>query len=86
MPKQSFSFDLSSPTVHSEAVRQALEQLLSLLDRTDQRAELEWEIRVYRWILHQADPEPKAKAWFAARHLCGHDKRARCATLGWEIP
>ena len=89
MPKDSFTFNLNSPTFHADAIRQALEQLMSLRNSTKKRAELEWEIRVYRWILHQPDPEATALQYFEARDtgtMIPADKREAIARLGWSIP
>lgn len=54
--------------------------------------ELEWEIRVYKWILAQPDAKEKADLYLRARmpgdgrlHLPPRDKRAVVKDLGWDI-
>lgn len=90
--KQEFTMNLNSPTLHSDNIRQALEQLMSLRNTTPNRAELEWEIRLYRFILADKDPEAAAKLYYEARYIETKpgefrmlSKRAVVAKLGWRV-
>ncbi len=66
----------------------ARDQLISFRKTTDNPKELEWEVRVYDYMLAQPDP---AKAWNDygnVRHSGpGYiSKRAAVKKLGWVIP
>ncbi len=86
--KTQFEVNLNSPTFHQDVIRQAIEQLMSMRNTTSKRELLEWEIRVYRWILRQPDPEGTAMKYFAKRQEMGgimSDKAEVIKALGWEI-
>lgn len=61
-----------------------------LLERSrEARAEAEWEIRLYEWILGQPNAEELASTYFKAR--CADavlylSKRDTVRALGWVIP
>lgn len=66
-----------------------LEQLKGYRGRSPNPEELEWEIRLYEWILEQPDAEAKADAYFKARHSDSclyRSKRETVRALGWVIP
>ena len=70
-------------------VHVGLEQLKSYRGKAPKPDELEWEIRLYEWILKQPNPEATADAYFKARHsdACLYrSKRETVRGLGWEIP
>lgn len=52
--------------------------------------ELDWEIKLYEWILGQPDAEEKASAYLSARHVGKEEgfileKRDVVKKLGWVI-
>lgn len=92
--KTEFSMDLNDPNLHSNNIRQALEQLMSMRNTTPNRAELEWEIRLYRYILADKDPEAAAKLYYETRHVQDPSapmrfrmlpKREVARRLGWKV-
>ncbi len=55
---------------------------------SNQPDELDWEIKLYKYILAQPDPEKAARAYQDARYSDKkfRNKRAAVKILGWEIP
>lgn len=65
-----------------------LDQLKGYRGTTPHPEELEWEIRLYEWILSQPNPEEKADQYGKARHPgsgAPRSKRLCVKELGWEI-
>lgn len=57
---------------------------------SDDPGELDWEIKLYEWILAQPDAEVKAKEYMDARHVTPEEgylleKREVVRRLGWKI-
>ncbi len=70
-------------------IRVALEQLRAYRATTPNPVELEWEIRLYEFILAQPNAEEAAAAYQKTRHRGGGSplpKREVAARLGWRIP
>lgn len=67
----------------------ALAQLESYRMTTSKPDQLDWEIRLYQYILSQPDPESAARAYLTTR-ASGKGgqkpKRQVVEELGWEIP
>jgi hypothetical protein len=67
----------------------ALAQLESYRATTSKPDQLDWEIRLYQFILSQSDPESAARAYLTAR-ASGKSgqkpKRLVVQELGWKIP
>ena len=89
MPMREYFIDFTNP---DEAARQTLQMhidtLVSLRNSTGNPEELEWEIRLYEYILQ--DPAKRLKAYQDARY--GDDnslpleKRDVVKILGWIVP
>lgn len=82
------SFNLNSPTYFSDVIVQTREQLISYRKKTKHPEELEWEIRVYDFILTQPNPNIAAEKYFKARTTHGNfllAKRMAVKKLGWDI-
>lgn len=83
--KTEFEINLNSPTFLTDTIRLGIEQLMSMRNRTSKRAELEWEIRLYRYILRQNDPEAAAREYFTARKENVVSKREVVKILKWKV-
>jgi hypothetical protein len=73
----------------SGSIRVSLEQLKSYRGKSPKPDELEWEIRLYEFILAQPDPDLAADLYFKRRNH-GHGlpplrKRDVARKLGWEV-
>ena len=76
---------------NANVIRNGLNQLIAQQKNqfvTDKR-DLDWEIKLYEWILKQPDPEDKASAYLKARHQGRPgsmvNKRIVVKDLGWVI-
>lgn len=85
--KREYDIDYSKP---EEAARNTIQMhkdtLISLRERTTKRDELEWEIRVYDYMLE--DPFRRLKEYNEARFDKNDmpiDKRVAIKALGWDI-
>jgi hypothetical protein len=84
----STSFDLNSSTFYSDSIKEFIRQLEFLRSTTGQPEELEWELRLYNWILAQPDAETKAETYLKLRTKNGFPpvpKRDVVRQLGWSI-
>jgi hypothetical protein len=85
------SIDLNSQTYHADICAVGIRLLEGLRKTTRKPADLEWEIRLYKWILQQPDPEATAKQYFEMREnqtdpFMPLGKRETVKRLGWVVP
>jgi hypothetical protein len=86
---KTYSLDYDDPNAAAKVTLQIfIDQLTELRSTTSKPAELEWEIRVYHFILE--DPVKRLTAYQNARRrgdgLKPYSKRDAVAKLGWVIP
>ena len=81
MRTETFEFNLDDT---ASMVRMLIKQLESYRTITQHPEELEWEIRVYQYILK--DPEKRLMEYGQARRSQKVSKRMAIAKLGWDIP
>lgn len=72
---------------NADAIKFGIKQLKILRSSTPNRKELEWEIRLYKFILKQTDPEKAASDYFRVRNkVCPpRSKRETVRILGWVV-
>lgn len=84
---EEFTVDLSKG--EAEIVRMLIRQLEKCRKSTPQPSELEWEIRLYEYILSQPDPDETARQYMNARDKLGTGrmlpKRDVVVALGWDV-
>lgn len=83
---QTFEFDLNSKTFHSDAVFAAIEQLKSFRETTKFPKMLEWEIRLYQWIVERPTDAAEKLAEHYLKLRCDLDKPIAAKQLGFNEP
>lgn len=76
---------ISTESLPLTAVIAMREQLICYRGTTPNPELLEWEIRIYEFIIAHQNPEHMAEQWMQASKK-NRDKKLRIKELGWEIP